>query len=155
MELRIKRFCADAPLPERKTSGAIGYDLPAGASYSTQYRDRWYTPSGDVLVPNHEGAILIPLCWGFEIPPGHVGLLDPRSSTSHWLLSGRIDPDYRGQVFAKTTFELLSRAKPSVACFDRIAQLIIVPVLTPEVVEVTELSSTARGVGGFGSTGRT
>lgn len=92
MELRIKRFCADAPLPERKTSGAIGYDLPAGASYSTQYRDRWYTSSGDVLVPNHEGAILIPLCWGFEIPPGHVGLLDPRSSTSHWLLSGRMTP---------------------------------------------------------------
>lgn len=152
--MNIKRFSPKAPLPMRKTDGAIGYDLPAGAEYSTQYRDRWYTPMGDVLTPNDEGTILIPLCWGFEIPPGHVGLLDPRSSTSHWLLSGRIDPDYRGQMFAKTTCELLSRARPSVKLFDRIAQLIIVPVLTPVLTVVDELSQTARGTGGHGSTGR-
>lgn len=153
--MNIKRFCKDAPLPVRKTEGAAGYDLCACADYNPSW-------CGSALVdavgrqhkPNHEGALLIPLGWGFEIPPGYVGRIVPRSSTSHWLLSGEVDSDYRGEVFAKTTQDLLLKARPAFKFGDRIAQLIIVPVLTPELVEVEELTQTARGAGGNGSTGR-
>lgn len=136
--MNIKRFCPNAPKPERKTEGAVGYDLVACPGT--------YEPSN--------GVILIPLGFGFEIPEGHVGIIAPRSSTSHWLLTGYVDPDYRGEVFAKTTRRLLIEHKVDVGLFDRIAQLIIVPVLTPDLVEVPELSPTARGAGGHGSTGR-
>lgn len=137
--MNIKRFCEGAPLPVRKTGGAVGYDLVAClAEYECQ--------------PDRNGNILIPLGFGFEIPDGHVGIVAPRSSTSHWLLTGYVDPDYRGEVFAKTTSKL--RLGEEWNRFDRIAQLIIVPVLTPELTVVDELSQTARGTGGHGSTGR-
>jgi dUTP pyrophosphatase len=148
----IKRFCEGAPEPVRKTEGSVGYDLPACATYEWGYG--FVDTNGGRYVANHEGSILIPLGWGFEIPPGYVGLLEPRSSTSHWLLGGRIDWDYRGQVFAKTTMDLVLKARPTVKMFDRIAQLIIVPVLTPEMVEGEFETVTARGDGGYGSTGR-
>jgi dUTP pyrophosphatase len=138
-QMNIKRFCEGAPLPVRKTEGAVGYDLVACAAPHE-------------LTQN--GNILIPLGFGFEIPDGHVGIVAPRSSTSHWLLTGYVDPDYRGEVFAKTTGRLLSAGWVSWEKFDRIAQLIIVPVVTPELTVVDELSQTARGTGGNGSTGR-
>jgi dUTP pyrophosphatase len=139
--MNIKRFCEGAPLPVRKTDGAVGYDLVAcQAEHETSDKN---------------GIILIPLGFGFELPPGHVGIIAPRSSTSHWLLTGYVDPDYRGEVFAKTTIDLLKvNGWPVWEKFERIAQLIIVPVVTPELTVVDELSQTARGTGGHGSTGR-
>lgn len=153
MKVNIKRFCPEAPKPERKTEGAAGYDLPVCAERmpNSSIVDSY----GYRLNPNHEGAILLPLGWGFEIPRGYVGLLEPRSSTSHWLHCGRIDSDYRGQVFVKTTYELLYRAQPTFKFGDRIAQLIIVPFLEAELEVVEEFATqTARGAGGHGSTGR-
>lgn len=151
--MNIKRFCKDAPLPVRKTDGAVGYDLPACVRHDPK-RNGFYDVNDVKLVTDREGCILIPLGWGFEIPPGHVGIIAPRSSKNHWILTGYVDHDYRGEVFAKTTHHLFFTAFPTLKLFDRIAQLIIVPVLTPELVEVDELSQTARGAGGHGSTGR-
>ena len=153
--MNIKRFCEGAPLPVRKTEGAAGYDLCACVDYNSSWCGSALVDQvGKQYKPNHEGTLLIPLGWGFEIPDGYVGLLEPRSSTSHWLLSGRIDSDYRGEVFAKTTQDLLLKARPTFKFGDRIMQLIIVPVVTPELTVVDELSQTARGAGGIGSTGR-
>jgi dUTP pyrophosphatase len=154
--VNIKRFRKDAPLPERKTDGSVGYDLCSCVDYHRDWAGTAMVDpfTGDMRRPNHEGTILIPLGWGFEIPPGHVGILAPRSSTNHWLLTGYIDPDYRGEVFAKTTSNLLLNARPTFKAGERIAQLIIVPVVTPMLVEVDSLSETARGAGGNGSTGR-
>lgn len=92
-----------------------------------------------------------------EIPEGYVGLLFPRSSVSKTNLSlansvGVIDSGYRGQimcVFNKVNNPMLS----SYNVGDKIAQLVIVACPQFIVKEVTELSDTERGEGGFGSTG--
>jgi dUTP pyrophosphatase len=93
-----------------------------------------------------------------EIPEGYVGLLFPRSSVSKTNLSlansvGVIDSGYRGQimcVFNKVNNPMLS----SYNVGDKIAQLVIVACPQFIVKEVTELSGTERGEGGFGSTGK-
>jgi dUTP pyrophosphatase len=93
-----------------------------------------------------------------EIPEGYVGLLFPRSSVSKTNLSlansvGVIDSGYRGQimcVFNKVNNPMLS----SYNVGDKIAQLVIVACPQFIVKEVTELSDTERGEGGFGSTGK-
>jgi dUTP pyrophosphatase len=151
--MNIKRFCPGAPLPERKTEGAAGYDLPACAYYDLK-DSAFKDASGNRITTSREGCILIPLGWGFEIPVGWKGDLKPRSSTNHWLIDGTIDWDYRGQVFAKTTHHLFFTAFPTLNLFDRVAQISFVEVLIEELNEVDELSQTARGTGGHGSTGR-
>lgn len=90
-----------------------------------------------------------------EIPFGYVGLLFPRSSVhkSGMILSncvGVIDSGYRGEVCS--VFYVPEGAKPYVVG-DRCAQLMIIPYPQIETVEADELSETARGTGGFGSTG--
>jgi dUTP pyrophosphatase len=152
--MNIKRFCEGAPEPVRKTEGAVGYDLVA-CVYSDMAGRAWRTDDlCSQILPDDRGCILLPSGWGFEIPLGHVGMVVPRSSTAHWVLPGYVDPDYRGEVFVKTTLRLMRLHKPGLEQFDRIAQLIIVPVVTPEITVVDELSQTARGAGGHGSTGR-
>lgn len=93
------------------------------------------------------------------IPQGHVGLLIPRSSlhTKGWQLAntiGVIDSDYRGEILIKLVPTKQDYWPDLPQYGDRIAQLVIVPCPTVEVEEVTELPTTDRGDGGFGSTGR-
>lgn len=153
MQVNIKRFTPNAPIPTRATEGAAGYDLPICATLQL-YRNTIVGLDGRILATNAEGCILIPLGWGIEIPPGYYGRLVPRSSKNHWLLSGEIDSDFRGQMFAKTTTALLHAHKPKFEAFDRVMQLIIQKHETPELVVTDELGQTARGEGGHGSTGR-
>jgi len=92
-----------------------------------------------------------------EIPKGYMGLLVPRSSMSKTPLRcansvGIIDADYRGEL--SIAYENVSCNDYTIFRGDRIAQLIIVPVVMVDVVEVDELSKTERGVGGYGSTGK-
>lgn len=91
-----------------------------------------------------------------EIPPGYVGLIYPRSSISNTPFSlcnsvGVIDSGYRGEITFRfrQTSSLGKPYKPG----DRVGQLIIVPYPKIELVEVTELSNSDRGTGGYGSTG--
>lgn len=91
-----------------------------------------------------------------EIPEGHVGLIFPRSSIVKTPLMlknavGVIDSGYRGEV--SFFFDPGSRPKKNYEVGDRIGQLIIIPYPTIEPEEVTELSKTVRGTGGFGSSG--
>ncbi len=88
------------------------------------------------------------------IPQGYVGLVADRSSLGKKglkTLGGVIDAGYRGEV--KVLIRNLSLETLQLEAGDRIAQLLILPVQTPEVVEVEDLDETVRGMGGFGSTG--
>ena len=91
-----------------------------------------------------------------EIPEGYFGLLCPRSSVGKKGLSlvntiGIIDSDYRGEIIVllKNNNNFGTRVEAG----DRIAQLLIVPYLSPKIEVVEELTETVRGSGGFGSTG--
>jgi dUTP diphosphatase len=96
---------------------------------------------------------------GVEIPEGHAGLVLPRSGLArdHGIAlvnaPGLIDSGYRGELRV-----LLLNTDPAetfkVEAGDRIAQLLLTPIATPEPVEAAELSQSARGGGGFGSSGR-
>lgn len=139
MNLKIKKLHPDAEI-QPMTAGAAGMDIKA----------IWkeYDEKNDVLV---FGTGL-----SMEIPRGHVGLLFPRSSVFKTGLSlcnavGVIDSDYRGEV--KAIFYLGNRPKANYEVGDRIVQLIIMPIPAVNIQDVTELSNTTRGSGGFGSTG--
>ena len=95
-----------------------------------------------------------------EIPEGHVGLIVPRSGLGRKGIVlvntvGVIDSDYRGEI--GMTLQNTGSVPVAIAHGDRVAQMLIVPyakVQLERVDDVSELSETERGVGGFGSTGR-
>lgn len=89
------------------------------------------------------------------VPPGHVGLVCDRSSLAKRGLKtagGVIDAGYRGEL--GVVLWNISPAAQSVKKGERLAQLLVIPVATPAPVEMDDLGATARGAGGFGSTGR-
>jgi dUTP pyrophosphatase len=142
MNLRVARLNARARLPTRAHPSDAGLDLCAlGAA---------------VLAPGER--VSIPTGIAVEIPPGHAGFVLPRSGLAarHGIsvvnAPGLIDADYRGEVRVlllntdrEHAFEL--------AGGDRIAQLVVVAVAIADVVEVPTVTETARGAGGFGSSG--
>lgn len=140
MIVRFKKLRPDAVAPYQATEGAAGFDLTCLCS-------GWIPGRWQYIY--HTGIAV-------EIPKGHVGLLFPRSSISKTQARvanavGVIDSDYRGEITmvcdVKTNAEVY---KPG----DRIGQLVIVPVPSVTFEEAEELSDTARGTGGYGSTGR-
>ncbi len=130
------------PLPRYQSEGAAGLDLCADIGFELP-------PMAHKLVPT--GLIL-------EIPKGHEGQVRPRSGLAarHGITvlnsPGTIDADYRGEV--QVCLINLSSEPFRASRGERIAQLIIAPVVQAEIVEVDEVTSTERGEGGFGSTGR-
>ncbi|KAG8389941.1 hypothetical protein BUALT_Bualt01G0031500 [Buddleja alternifolia] len=137
--LRVKRLSEKAILPSRASPLSAGYDLSSAAETKVPAR----------------GKALIPTDLSIAVPEGTYARIAPRSGLA-WKHSidvgaGVIDADYRGSVgvilfnYSDVDFEV----KPG----DRIAQLIIERIITPEVTEVDDLDSTVRGLGGFGSTG--
>ena len=140
-DVKIKRLHKDAVIPSYSKDGDAGMDLTITEIYSNTTFDVTY---GFGLA--------------MEIPYGYVGLVFPRSSVRNMELNlsncvGVIDSGYRGEIqatFKKTNG--LDSLKYKVG--DRGAQIIIIPYPKVTFVEVDELSSTDRGVGGFGSTGK-
>lgn len=110
-------------------------------------------------------SVKIPLGLGMEIPEGYAGLLVPRSGTGSRGFElvntmGVIDADYRGEIIAVARNKLHGTGKPlTIEPGERIAQLIIVPVVTLAMftginhIGFDDLGKTERGAGGFGSTG--
>jgi len=144
--VRIKRLPhgADLPLPAYETDGAAGLDLRAAISGPVVLQ-----PGGRDLVPT--GLI-------FELPAGHEGQVRPRSglAAKHGVTvlntPGTIDSDYRGEV--KVILVNLGTEPFTIEPGSRIAQMIVAPVTRATLVEAEDLSDSARGTGGFGSTGR-
>lgn len=158
MQIKVKKLHPTAELPIKATEHANGYDLTATNVDVDDY--------GNYVVHTHIAV---------EIPVGFVGLLFPRSSISKYPLRlansvGVIDSDYRGEImlkfkkdmdvqvseFRKRYPELMSgktQPSPCYNAFERCGQLLIVKAEIIDFVESDELSETARGDGGFGSTG--
>jgi dUTP pyrophosphatase len=140
MKLHIKRLTETAKLPTRATDGSAGYDL---------YADEFVT------LPSHHGQRLVSTGIAVAIPAGCCGQIWPRSGMDVKAQvtrgAGLIDWDYRGEV--KVLLINRGAQHHGVRRGDRIGQLVILPILTPEVVEVDCLDGTARGDGGFGSSG--
>lgn len=130
------------PLPERASKGAAGIDLSAAQSIR-------FTP----------GSVAIGTGFEIEMPPGYVGMIRSRSGLAFrkkiFAFHGTIDSDFRGEIRVLLRYVADDSSAPPILINrgDRIAQLIIVPVATPVIVEAAELGETERGKGGFGSTG--
>ena len=141
-ELRVRRLDPAAKLPLRAHDDDAGYDLHA-------LHDARIEPGARAQIAT---GIAIAL------PPGHAGLVLPRSGLAarHGIAlvnaPGLIDAGYRGELRVLLLNTDRERAF-EIAAGDRIAQLVIVAVAAPAVVEVDALAATARGEGGFGSTG--
>ncbi|KAF7847989.1 hypothetical protein BT93_L2386 [Corymbia citriodora subsp. variegata] len=137
--LRVKKLSEKAFLPSRASPLSTGYDLSSAAEAKVPAR----------------GKALVPTNLSIAIPEGTYARIAPRSGLA-WKHSidvgaGVIDADYRGPV-GVILFNH-SDADFQVKAGDRIAQLIIEKIMTPDVLEVKDLDSTLRGEGGFGSTG--
>lgn len=145
MELKIKRLHPDAVIPQRATDGSAGMDL--------------YAVLKEPLTVAAGERVRIPTGIAISLPsPETVALVFARSglAVKHGLtLSncvGVIDSDYTGEIQVGIINQ--SDTAYTVQPGERIAQLVITPVLQPTVVETDTLEKTARGDGGFGSTGR-
>ena len=142
--VRFKRLHAGAQLPAYQTAEAAGMDLHACLDASVTLQP------GDLA--------RIPLGWIMAIPSGFEGQVRPRSglAAKHGITvpnaPGTIDSDYRGE--AVVALINLGRTAFIVEHGMRVAQLVVAPVARVAVVEVDGLDETARGGGGFGSTGR-
>ena len=142
--IRIKKLHPAATIPTYGSTEAAGADLYACLDES-------------VTIPAGK-TVFIPTGIALEVPAGCGGLIYARSSmgTKRGLAPankvGVIDSDYRGQVMV--ALHNHGQDDQVVQPNERIAQLLITPVFTPGFIEVDDLSDTARGTGGFGSTGR-
>ncbi len=134
----------DAVVPRYMTAHAAGLDLCAALDAPL------------VLAPGQRAAVATGLA--MAIPPGHEGQVRPRSGLAlkHGLTvvnaPGTVDADYRGEV--RVLLVNLGAEPVTIAPGDRVAQLVIGPVIQAELAEVDALDDTTRGAGGFGSTGR-
>ena len=145
MQLKVKRTDPRVQLPGRATAGSAGMDLRALLKEPLTLE-----PGGRASVPTGI-AIGLP-------SPETVGLVFARSGLAikHGLaLSngvGVIDSDYTGEI--RVGLVNLSDTAYTIQPDERIAQLVVMPVCLPDILEVEELDQTERGAGGFGSTGR-
>lgn len=144
-EMKICRLDPAAILPTYATAGSAGADLYA-------------LPVGDPVVVGPGETAFLRTGLAAAIPAGYVGLIFARSGLAckRGLAPankvGVIDSDYRGEwmIALHNHGDTPQIVNPG----DRIAQFVLVPVLTPLMTEVDSLDETARGEGGFGSTGR-
>ena len=134
------------PLPAYETAQAAGMDLRAAV------------PEGEPLTLRPGDRFPVPTGLAFALPPGFEGQVRPRSGLAFkngvtcLNTPGTVDADYRGEVKV-----ILINHGPDdfvIRRGDRIAQLVIAPVVQARWSEVDDLEATARGAGGFGSTGQ-
>src|SRR6476469_9053790 len=143
MDLLVAKRKDEAVLPTRAHEGDAGLDLHAVEAAHIGPGERWSVGTGIAV----------------EIPEGHAGLVLPRSGLAreHGIAlvnaPGLIDSGYRGEVrvlLLNTDPAETFRVEPG----DRIAQLVLTPIAIAEPIEAAALSESARGEGGFGSSGR-
>ena len=144
MIVKVKKLDRRATLPTYGSPQAAGADLYA-------------LIDGESLVIGAGETVLVGTGLSVEIPEGYVGLIYARSglATKKGLAPankvGVIDADYRGEI--KVALYNQSGKEQTILAGERIAQFVIAPYLTAQFEESDTLSDTARGAGGFGSTG--
>ncbi len=145
LPIRITRLrdAQDLPLPSQGTPGSAGFDLHAAV---------------ETAITLDPGArTRVPTGLAIAVPEGYEAQVRPRSGLAfrHGIVlpnaPGTIDSDYRGeiQVIVMNAGDEAFRIERG----DRIAQLVVAPVVVARFVEVSDLDATERGAGGFGSTG--
>ncbi len=144
MKVEIQRLAhgADLPLPSYATAGSAGLDLRAADAHSLK-------PGGRALVAT---GIAIALPQGFEAQVRPRSGLAVKHGVTVLNAPGTIDCDYRGEI----KVPLINHGSEdfTIARGDRIAQMVIAPVVVARLTEVDSLEATARGAGGFGSSGK-
>jgi dUTP pyrophosphatase len=146
IELQRLPHAESLPLPAYQTNDAAGLDLMAAVSDS----EPMTLAAGQYA--------LVPTGLAIALPPGYEAQVRPRSglAAKHGVTvlnsPGTIDADYRGEI--KVILINHGQAAFVIKRGERIAQMVIAPVVQAALVPVAELSSTDRGAGGFGSTGR-
>lgn len=144
LSVHVETLSPSVTLPQRATPGAAGYDLRA------------YLPDGPMTLPPL-GRALVPTGLRFALPVGFEGQVRPRSGLAvrHGVTvlnsPGTIDADYRGEV--KVLLVNLGAEPFVIDDGERVAQLVVAPHAVVAFVRGA-LDETARGEGGFGSTGR-
>jgi dUTP pyrophosphatase len=142
--VRVKKKDGRLELPRYETSGAAGMDLKAFID-------------ADVTIPPL-GRAKIPTGLFIEVPAGYEAQVRPRSGLAarHGITilnaPGTVDSDYRGEL--EVILVNLGAEPFTLKNGDRIAQMVISPVIRVSLCETDSLSETGRGSGGFGSTGR-
>ena len=142
MNLRVRLLDPAARLPQRAHEDDAGYDLRSIETH--------------VIGPGERARVRTGI--SLELPQGHAGWVVPRSGLAdrHGIslvnAPGLIDPGYRGEIKVLLLNTDLANAF-TLEAGARLAQIVFTPVSFPECVEVEELTLTARGAGGFGSTG--
>jgi len=140
----IRKLRPDAVVPKYMTEQSAGLDLSAALD-------------APLMIEPGE-RVAIPTGLAFALPPGYEGQIRPRSGLARekgvTLVNspGTLDADYRGPLLVL----VINHGKEAVMIESkqRIAQMVITPVVQAELEEVAELPTTARGAGGFGSTGK-
>jgi dUTP pyrophosphatase len=137
--IAITKVTPDATLPTRAHADDAGMDL--------------YGLEDAILAPGEGKLLRTGIAMAIE--PGFVGMIADRSSMAKKgvkTAGGIIDAGYRGEV--QVVLWNISRSEVRVTRGDRIAQMLLLPIATPAVREVSSLDETTRGTGGFGSSGR-
>ena len=145
MKIKILRLAhaTDLPLPSYATSGSAGLDLRAAESLILKPGGRALVATGiAIALPKNVEAQVRPRS-GLAVKHGITVLNAP----------GTIDSDYRGEI--KVPLINLGTDEFAIARGDRIAQMVVAPVVQVMLTEVTTLDETVRGQGGFGSSGKT
>ena len=144
VRILVKKFDKNIKLPAYKTSGSSGMDLVAYIKNKITIN-----PGKTAMIPTGI-AVAIPRNYEIQIRP-RSGLA-AKKGISVLNTPGTIDSDYRGEI--KTILINLGKKSFVVKLGDRIAQMIVCPVAKGKLIEVKNLSTTIRGKGGFGSTGK-
>jgi dUTP pyrophosphatase len=143
-EILIKKLHSDVNIPKYETEGSSGLDLEAYIEKNLRLLsgERKLVPTGvSVAMPNN-----------FEIQIRPRSGLAYKNGISVVNTPGTIDSDYRGEI--KVLLINLGTEAVTIKKFQRIAQMVICPIIKANLKEVQELPETIRGAGGFGSTGQ-
>ena len=144
IKILVKKFDKNIKLPDYKTIGSSGMDLIA------------YTKKKIIIKPGK--TAMVPTGFSVAIPKNYEIQIRPRSglaakkSITVLNTPGTVDSDYRGEI--KIILINLGEKKFVVNSGDRIAQMVVSPVIKAKLKEIKKLPNTKRGKGGFGSTGK-
>ena len=139
MQIKIKKLKENAKLPKYHHPGDVGMDLYSMEEYTIAPGERHFFYHGFAL----------------EFPEGYAAIVKDKSSISKaglHTMGGVFDAGFRGEY--NTLLVNLSNEPYTVEEGDKVAQLVILPVVLADLEEVNELSESSRGLGQFGSTGR-
>ena len=144
VKVLIKKLDSSVKLPSYKTSGASGMDLMAYLNKSIELG-----PGESCLVPT---GLSVAFSEEYEIQIRPRSGLAAKNNVSVLNTPGTIDSDYRGEI--KVILYNHSKKSFKINNNDRIAQMVLTPIIKIDLEETNELPDSIRGVGGFGSTGK-